>query len=337
MLAYGYGDRHPALGLKVQQAILGLRLAIAAMLPDFNRYRGAQAIGSASDLYVLQPTARHLEGARAGRPRRAAIHLHPRAAVGRGHARPLPAPVEAAARPGPVSLTIGPGWSDGPGMGVAALLRHGVPPTLARRGGVEVAMDLTADPGPWLLRALLATNASRLSIVVPDTHPDLSSWSALTSLIGPKYQLSVRRGYPEPGYALVEAAAVADPGVARLVLERAHGKIGNAWREGLIRSAGAAPLTKNEARAVVASTVRRPELLDASPMSLPRHQLAELLRTSGRRLRMDGRGRWRCRATTALTARLIGWPAAGGRTRRVARQPVPAPQMSARRGCKARV
>jgi hypothetical protein len=36
-------------------------------------------------------------------------------------------------------------------------------------------------------------------------------------------------------------------------------------------------MTKNEARAVIASRVRRPELLDASPMSLPRHQLAELL------------------------------------------------------------
>ena len=143
-------------------------------------------------------------------------------------------------------------------------------------------MDLTADPGPWLLRALLATNAARVSIVVPDTHPDLSSWSALLSLIGPKYRLSVRRGYPEPGYALVEAVAVAAAGVARLVLERAHGKVGNAWREGLIRSTGTAALTKNEARAVIASTVRRPELLDASPMSLPRHQLVELLRDIAR-------------------------------------------------------
>ena len=168
-------------------------------------------------------------------------------------------------------------------MGVAALLRHGLPadPGPADRELRSVAIDLTADPGPWLLRALLATNAAKVSIVVPDTHPDLSSWSALVSLIGPKYRLSVRRGYPEPGYALVEAVAVAAAGVARLVLERAHGKIGNAWREGLIRSTGTAALTKNEARAVIASTVRRPELLDASPMSLPRHQLVELLRDIG--------------------------------------------------------
>src|SRR6185369_9356864 len=284
VLAYGYGDRQPALGLKVQQAILGLRLAIAAMLPDFNRYRGAQAVGSASDLYVLQPTSAtwnvldqidrdaRTDG-RSASSRAETIYTHGPQSV-EGAAAPLPPSVEAALRP--ATLTIGPGWSDGPGMGVPALLRHGLPPTLARRGEVEVAMDLTADPGPWLLRAVLATNASRVSIVVPDTHPDLSSLPALASLIAAKYRLVVRRGFPEPRYALVVAEAVAEHSIARLVLERAHGKVGNAWREGLIRTAGS-PMTKNEARAVIASRVRRPELLDASPMSLPRHQLAELL------------------------------------------------------------
>lgn len=28
------------------------------MLPEFNRYHGAQAVGSSSDLYVLRPTPR---------------------------------------------------------------------------------------------------------------------------------------------------------------------------------------------------------------------------------------------------------------------------------------
>ena len=273
VLAYGYGDRQPALGLKVQQAILGLRLAIAAMLPDFNRYRGAQAVGSASDLYVLQPTSATWNVLDQVDRDVSSIYTHGPQSV-EGAPAPLPPSVEAALRP--ATLTIGPGWSDGPGMGVPALLRHGLPPTLARRSEVEVAIDLTADPGPWLLRALLATNASRVSIVVSDTHPDLSSLPALASLIAAKYRLVVRRGFPEPRYALVEAVGVAEHSVARLVLERAHGKAGNAWREGLIRTAGA-PMTKNEARAVIASRVRRLELLDASPMSLPRHQLAELL------------------------------------------------------------
>jgi predicted methyltransferase len=278
VLAYGYGERQPTLGLKVQHAIGRLQLAIAAMLPDFNRYRGAQAVGSASDLYVLQPTAgtwQVLDQVDRDGP---AIYTHGPQAV-EGSASVLPAAVEAAVLADlETPFTVGPGWSAGPGMGVAALLRHGLPPTMARRASTEVAMDLTADPGPWLLRALLATNAPRLSILVPNTHPDLSAESTLTPLVAAKYRLRVRRGFPEPRYALVEATAVTEPSVAKLVLERAHGKVANSWREGLIRAAGPdAPMTKNEARAVIAARARRPELLDAAPMSLPRHQLADLL------------------------------------------------------------
>jgi predicted methyltransferase len=285
VLAYGFGDRQPALGVKVQQAIGRLQLAIAAVLPDFNRYRGAQAVGSASDLYVLQPTAgtwRVLEQAERDTP---TIYTHgPQSVEGRPLA--LPASVETQVRPGDASLTVGPGWSAGPGMGVAALLRHGLPPALARRPSVTVALDLTGDPGPWLLRALLATNASSLVAVVPNAHSDLATEQAqatLSGLVSAKYTLRLRRSFPEPRYALVEATAVAEHSVARLVLERAHGKVANSWREGLIRSAqlttqGSAQLTtKNEARAAIAAVARRPELLDTSPMALPRHQLTQLL------------------------------------------------------------
>lgn len=55
-VAYGFGDRTPTLGLRVQQALSALDLVYCAILPGFNSYKGAQAIGSASDWYVLQPT-----------------------------------------------------------------------------------------------------------------------------------------------------------------------------------------------------------------------------------------------------------------------------------------
>ncbi|MFD0575450.1 bis-aminopropyl spermidine synthase family protein [Dactylosporangium darangshiense] len=56
VMAYGFSPLTPALGLKVQRAVLDLDLVIEAMLPAFNRYHGAQAVGSASDLYVCRPT-----------------------------------------------------------------------------------------------------------------------------------------------------------------------------------------------------------------------------------------------------------------------------------------
>lgn len=57
-LAYGFPPASPALGLKVQNALGALDLVYEAVLPGFNRYVGAQAIGSRSAQYVLRLTRR---------------------------------------------------------------------------------------------------------------------------------------------------------------------------------------------------------------------------------------------------------------------------------------
>ncbi|MBU4337051.1 MAG: bis-aminopropyl spermidine synthase family protein, partial [Actinobacteria bacterium] len=58
LLAYGYGEELPTLGLKVQRAVQDLDVVFEQVLPRFGRYVGAQAVGSASDWYVLAPTPR---------------------------------------------------------------------------------------------------------------------------------------------------------------------------------------------------------------------------------------------------------------------------------------
>ena len=58
LIAYGYGEAQAALGYEVQEALHELRLLIEALYPQFNRYVGAEAIGSASSLYVTRPTRR---------------------------------------------------------------------------------------------------------------------------------------------------------------------------------------------------------------------------------------------------------------------------------------
>jgi hypothetical protein len=58
LLAYGYPEGSPALGLKVQQELSALELVYEAVLPDFNAYDGALAVGSRAALYVLRPTKR---------------------------------------------------------------------------------------------------------------------------------------------------------------------------------------------------------------------------------------------------------------------------------------
>jgi hypothetical protein len=171
--------------------------------------------------------------------------------------------------------------------GLASLFGPGVPASAGREPPLQMAVNLAGDPGPWLLRVLLAVNADHLAVLVPNNHPDLASQEpqrALTSLVAPKYSLRLRRSTPAPNYAVVEATAVtSEPEtgtVAHDFLCRAHGKVGNVWREALIRHhAGrlGEPLTRNEARSLVAGTATEPAWLDARLIDLPRHAIRTLL------------------------------------------------------------
>lgn len=55
-LCYGYTERATERGLKVQQILTSLGLIIQEKIRDFNRYYGAESIGSKSDIFLLQPT-----------------------------------------------------------------------------------------------------------------------------------------------------------------------------------------------------------------------------------------------------------------------------------------
>jgi hypothetical protein len=63
LFCYGFSERHPGLGLKVQSVLHDLHLVTEAILPHFNRYRGAQAIASSAALYLCRPTRRSLPAA----------------------------------------------------------------------------------------------------------------------------------------------------------------------------------------------------------------------------------------------------------------------------------
>jgi hypothetical protein len=155
-----------------------------------------------------------------------------------------------------------------------------------------VAADLRADPGAWLLRVLLAANADRVAAVVPSGHQDVrdeAGQRALAALVEAKCTLRFLTGQPAAGNTIVQATAVAgnppSPGasVASWMLRRAHGKIGNVWRDALLAAAqetqetSGHTLTKREARAIVEARARRPDILSARLIDLPRHQIAGLL------------------------------------------------------------
>ena len=209
LFAYGYSPRHPALGAQVQRSLATLGLTFEAILPDFNRYFGAQAIGSAADLYVCQPTAK-AKKMRGGKGK-SAIYTHgPQSVEAAGTKPALLEQLKEIAVSGGLSPETRPvDWS------------------ISGPEGDAVAMDLTADPGPWLLRILLGTNARRLALLVPNAHPDLAderSQTALSELIRGKYTLRYLRSTPDNRHAVVVADAVEQQDE---VLTRAHARLAN--------------------------------------------------------------------------------------------------------------
>ena len=235
LFAYGYSPRHPALGAQVQRSLATLGLTFEAILPDFNRYFGAQAIGSAADLYVCQPTAKSKK-MRGGKGK-SAIYTHG------------PQSVEASGtKPALLDKLHEIAVADG-----LSLESRQVDWSISGPEGDAVAMDLSADPGPWLLRTLLGTNARRLALLVPNSHPDLASeaaQTALTSLIGRKYALRFLRSTPDNRSAVVVADSVEHPDE---ILTRAHARLANVSLD--------VPADLQDLRLVDVPRHRMPELL----------------------------------------------------------------------------
>jgi hypothetical protein len=170
---------------------------------------------------------------------------------------------------------------------VADALSGGV---TSRDNPALVAADLADDPGPWLLRLLLAVNAHSMTILIPNNHPDVATGSALVDLrdlVAAKYVLKVRRSTPDGRSAVIEARAAPpiDPGdsaaemLTQYLLLRSRAKVGNVWRDALVslnRRSGRI-LTKNQARALVRNPSPDSALLETPLAQLPRHQVVTVL------------------------------------------------------------
>ncbi|MFA1548419.1 bis-aminopropyl spermidine synthase family protein [Actinomadura chokoriensis] len=293
LLAYGFGERQPALGLAVQKALNPLHLAYEAMLPAFNRYVGAQAVGSAAALYVLRPTRRTAGAARAvADDPQTAVYTHGVQSVetaGGLDAGAAARILELGAPAGDKTLLVGDDWpADAPGRRIAlpAYLSAPLPRNLQDHGTALV--NLYPGFGSSAVRALLAANAPRVGLVCRNDLPflrDAEGQREFARRIGPKYRIAkLLRGTPGPGMALVLAEKAEPGGDADRVLgymyARAHGKLGNAWREGLIalRKAVGQTLTKAESRSIIAASASRPELLERSLMEIPLHLFAVIER-----------------------------------------------------------
>jgi len=303
LVAYGFGERQPALGLAVQQALSPLHLAYEAVLPAFNRYAGAQAVGAAAALYLLRPTSRSGSAARASaeglRP-----ELYTRGAQSvesgaRGMDPVAAAAILALADPGESPLLVGEGWpadAGGTRLPLASFMAAPLPRGVHDHQAATV-ISLYPGFGSVVLRALLAASAHRVAVVCRNDVPELrdaAGQRALAQLIGPKYRITrLLRSTPGPDMAVILAERAPAAGltaadqVAAFIYGRSHGKLGNAWREGLISlwTSRGQVLTKRDARRAIESAWPGADALDRRLLDLPRHLFPALLEAIGRSVR----------------------------------------------------
>ncbi|MGI5207089.1 bis-aminopropyl spermidine synthase family protein [Spirillospora sp. CA-108201] len=265
LLAYGASDRTPMLALKVQQALMDLNLVSEAVYPDFNGYFGAEAIGSRADLYVLRPTGRSLPAADARADRFAtAIYTQGPQAVEARTAAPASPDDVADLRP---DVLVG----DWPKQVLPQAPRVRLTTWLAKPYAARVRRAAVALPPGLegaLVRVLLATRAEHVRVFLPEPPGDLADEAASLAAV---YELARRGSTVE---AVRTPSDTSDPiqRVVRAIMDRAHGKVANVWRDALLDAH--AGLTKRQARAVVADAA--PWARDVTLLELPLHRLRDL-------------------------------------------------------------
>ncbi|MEU0480817.1 bis-aminopropyl spermidine synthase family protein [Streptosporangium sp. NPDC006013] len=268
MLAYGASERTPALALKVQQALSQLNLVNEAIYPDFNRYLGAEAIGSAADLYVLRPTTRTWPAAAARTDSSGtAIYTQGPQSVESAVTSTVDSTVDSAAgfEGGFVPEVLVGEWPRdvlprAPRARLATWLAKPYASAPAR-----VAISVPAGLEAALPRLLLATRAGEVRVTLAAAPGNLPA-----DLLAPVYDLTVEGASVRAVRTTPHQDDTAR--ILRRVLDNAHGKLANTWREALIKVRG--ELTKKQARAVIAAVA--PWADDVTVLELPAHRLLEL-------------------------------------------------------------
>lgn len=271
LLAYGASERTPMLALKVQNSLSDLNLSYEAMYPDFNRYFGAEAIGSAADLYILRPTTKTLPAIAARVERYAtAIYTHG------------PQSIESATpyvrSPGPDfddfdwNLLVGE-WSKELDLPRTQLSTWLAKPFAGNQGNVAVSLPSGMEAA--LTRVLLAGHPGRIRVWMRALPDDLDR---VRRVLEPLYLIDTR-GPVVQGVRLTRPFDPPSDPVEELVqrlLDKGHGKLGNTWREPLIWHAKqrGVKLTKNEARALIAEVA--PWADGLTPVEAPLHLLEAL-------------------------------------------------------------
>jgi N4-bis(aminopropyl)spermidine synthase len=258
-LAYGFAGRQLARGFRTQAVLHELRLVIEALVPGFNRFEGAEAIGAASDLYVCRPT--RWTWAQLERPTGDARIYTRGPAAGESAATVLEQSIVDSVGAG--VTYVGEGWP-GKARGLAELFAGQV------RAGA-LAVNLTPHYEACLAQALLAAAGAEHATVV-----------TASTLDGPLRTLVSSVADVEQAGRLIRLRRTEPRGVLGYLASHQETKVGNAWRDALIADAAGRgeTLTRNEARALVRESGVGERALRLRITELPAHTLAAVVQAN---------------------------------------------------------
>jgi hypothetical protein len=289
VFCYGFGERHPALGLNVQAVFHGLHLVAEAILPGFNRYAGAEALGGVSSLYVCRPTRRSWAAAARPRPGDRRIYSqgeHAETAAPSVLSAEVLDEVRRLAGEAGRPVLVGDGWpGDRPALSMRRYLEDiraggARPPFTGPAHAGVVAVNLHPHLGGYLPRLLLSAAARRLIAVAPPEAAGGLTAGRVAELVGVRYGVSQVADGPPIVVADRREAAPADAvdRALRLLLDRPAATLGSAWREAIIAAAAAdgGAVTKNQARAAIAATAIGARWGRCHVSELPLHALRDL-------------------------------------------------------------
>ncbi len=234
MVAYGYPEGSPALGLKVQTELAALELVYEAVLPDFNAYDGALAIGSRAALYVLRPTKRSRKIAvrRAGRHAEA-MYTRGRQAI-ESAAAAAPDLAELGGEAG--ALYFGDGWGKR-GRPLSELLD-------APQPAATVVVNLAPDLVYSLYQVAVAAVAQRVLIVAHNRTEGLrtaAEQARLRSVVDGRYEVvALTRSWRDSAVTLVELRGEGGPRDERQLYREATST-------SIARAASGAPQSSSDA------------------------------------------------------------------------------------------
>ena len=281
LVCYGFSERHPELGFKVQSTFHELRLANEAILPQFNRYSGAEAIASSAALYICRLTRRSLPAAEAQKvdPR---IYTQGKSSE---EATVDVLPVEAVDRVkkhidelSPQKLTlVGDGWLKNLVVGAEMTSLRGYLHSMYALGGTQdqsgkasqaslAAINLYPHYDAYFVRILLISVAQYLVIAATDSVIravfNAENNDLLRRLLKSKYDvLSIdRASTARPGVVVVKQVSPAESDgvgyVLRYIIDHRQGKLVNAWREALVSwfARQERVISKNQARQEIESS-----------------------------------------------------------------------------------